>query len=64
VGDLGLDAKPVFCSFEKSKAFGKVTGRQTADGKLFWRLDYDPTKGLCINVEDIITGKKSKKSDR
>ncbi len=37
-------------SLEKSAGFGKVVGRQSADGSLKWRVDYDPQKGTHINI--------------
>ena len=29
----------------------------SADGKVRWRLDYDPNKGIHINIEDFRNGK-------
>jgi hypothetical protein len=60
VGNLGVDSKPFFCDLPKSSAFGKIVGRQSADGKIHWRLDYDPKVGPHINVMDIRAGKKLK----
>ena len=34
-----------------------MVGRQSADGKVRWRLDYDPEKGMHINIEDLRNGK-------
>jgi hypothetical protein len=31
---------------------GMVIGRQQADPRISWRLDYDPVKGLHLNFED------------
>ena len=36
---------------------GKIIGRQSADGKVGWRLDYDPVKGTHINTWDWRNGK-------
>lgn len=57
LGDLGRDSEPYICRMENSKAYGKIVGRQTADGKARWRLDFDPELGLHINVEDFRAGK-------
>lgn len=39
--------------------YGKIVGRESADGKVRWRLDYDPYKGPHINIEDFRNGKGS-----
>ncbi|MDZ5610659.1 pre-toxin TG domain-containing protein, partial [Bacillus pseudomycoides] len=57
LGDLGTGSKPFKGSLKTSAGYGKVIGRQTADNKARWRLDYDPSKGLHINVEDFRNGK-------
>lgn len=57
VGDLGADAKPVVGRLGSSAGNGKIVGRQSADGKVGWRLDYDPDKGIHINVWDYTNGK-------
>jgi Pre-toxin TG len=63
VGDLGPNSKPYIGTLKSSAGYGKVVGRQSADGKVRWRLDYDPNKGPHINVEDFREGKglKAKK---
>lgn len=33
-------------SLEKSYGYGKKIGRQSFNGKVRWRLDYDPNKGV------------------
>lgn len=43
IGSLGIDSKTVI-GLQSSAGYGKVIGRQSADGKLIWRLDYDPNK--------------------
>jgi hypothetical protein len=58
--DLGQDSKPFMITLSRSKGYGKIGGRQTADGKKGWRLDYDPEKGLHINIWDYTKGKGSK----
>lgn len=55
IGDLGKDSKAYIGRLGSGE--GKVVGRQSADGKVRWRLDYDPTKGPHINVEDFRNGK-------
>ncbi|WP_374058849.1 pre-toxin TG domain-containing protein [Bacillus cereus group sp. N18] len=60
LGDLGTDSQPFIGSMEKSAGYGKIVGRETADHKARWRLDYDPSKGMHINVEDFRNGKKDK----
>ncbi|WP_316719939.1 polymorphic toxin-type HINT domain-containing protein [Terrisporobacter petrolearius] len=60
LGDLGPGSKPVKGRLKTSRGNGKVIGRQSADGKVRWRLDYDPKKGAHINVEDFRGGKKGK----
>lgn len=60
VGDLGVDSKPYIGTLSASAGYGKVVGRVSADGKKRWRLDYDPDKGMHINIEDFSKGKGSK----
>ncbi|TYS33035.1 T7SS effector LXG polymorphic toxin [Bacillus pumilus] len=57
VGDLGPNAQPYTGTLKSSAGYGKVVGRQSADGKVRWRLDYDPNKGTHINIEDFRNGK-------
>lgn len=57
VGDLGPNSKPYTGTLKSSAGYGKVVGRQSADGKVRWRLDYDPIKGTHINIEDFRNGK-------
>ncbi|MBB5356336.1 anti-sigma28 factor (negative regulator of flagellin synthesis) [Anoxybacillus mongoliensis] len=57
VGDLGPNSKPYIGTLKSSAGYGKVIGRQSADGKVRWRLDYDPNKGIHINIEDFRNGK-------
>ncbi len=57
VGNLGMDSKPVVGRLEISSGHGKIIGRQSADGKKGWRLDYDPEKGTHINTWDFTQGK-------
>ncbi|WP_328699973.1 RHS repeat-associated core domain-containing protein, partial [Chengkuizengella marina] len=57
IGDLGADSKAVIGRLPQSAGFGQVVGRSSADGKVLWRLDYDPEKGTHINVEDYRNGK-------
>ena len=60
VGDLGADAKSVVGRLPSSAGYGKIVGRQSADGKVLWRLDFDPEKGTHINIEDYRNGKGDK----
>ncbi|MGN7325901.1 T7SS effector LXG polymorphic toxin [Bacillus pumilus] len=57
VGDLGPNSQPYTGTLKSSAGYGKVVGRQSADGKVRWRLDYDPKKGPHINIEDFRNGK-------
>ncbi|WP_164512996.1 VENN motif pre-toxin domain-containing protein, partial [Dickeya lacustris] len=57
VGNLGADSKPVIGRLEISAGNGKVIGRQSNDGKVGWRVDYDPEKGTHINTWDYSQGK-------
>ncbi|MBL0261343.1 MAG: hypothetical protein IPQ10_09840 [Saprospiraceae bacterium] len=49
LGDLGDDATDYISNFEKGPFNGKVVGKQSADGKRYWRIDWDPEKGAHIN---------------
>ena len=60
VGDLGIDSKPFIGTLAVSDGYGKVVGRISSDGKKGWRLDYDPKKGMHINVFDYAKGKGDK----
>ena len=51
VGDLGSDSRPYRGTMNHNE--GTVVGRQSADGLVRWRLDYDPIKGPHINIEDF-----------
>nr|WP_260864973.1 hypothetical protein [Priestia flexa] len=57
VGDLGPNSQPYTGTLKSSAGYGQVVGRQSADGKVRWRLDYDPNKGPHINIEDFRNGK-------
>ncbi|MEK4747784.1 hypothetical protein NST77_09520 [Niallia sp. FSL W8-0177] len=57
VGDLGPNSQPYTGTLKSSVGYGQVVGRQSADGKVRWRLDYDPNKGTHINIEDFRNGK-------
>ncbi|ELR5010311.1 VENN motif pre-toxin domain-containing protein [Escherichia coli] len=62
VGNLGADSKPVIGRLEVSAGNGKVIGRQSSDGKVGWRVDYDPEKGTHINIWDYSQGKGPRKA--
>ncbi len=55
LGDLGPNSRPYIGRIGTGK--GNIVGRQSADRKFRWRLDYDPNKGPHINVEDFRAGK-------
>nr|WP_313738109.1 VENN motif pre-toxin domain-containing protein [Acinetobacter sp.] len=57
VGNLGINSKPVVGRLEVSAGYNQVIGRQSADGKKGWRLDYDPQKGPHVNTWDYTKGK-------
>jgi hypothetical protein len=57
VGDLGPNSKPVIGRLELSSGYGKIVGRQSYDGKIGWRVDYDPEKGTHVNIWDFSKGK-------
>ena len=57
--DLSKDSEPFIGGLESSKSYNKVIGRISKDGKLRWRLDFDPEKGPHIHVEDFRKGKGS-----
>ena len=42
---------------ESSYGYGKQVGRQSFDGKVRWRLDYDEKIGVHYNFEDFSNGK-------
>lgn len=49
LGTLGPDSHPYPCALPSSSAYGKVVGRESADGKARWRLDWDETKGTSCD---------------
>ncbi len=51
LGNLGPDSKPYVGHLGVGEDL--ITGRSTGDELARWRLDYDPTKGPHINVEDF-----------
>ena len=57
VGDIGPHSQPYTGTLKSSAGYGQVVGRQSADGKVRWRLDYDPSKGTHLNIEDFRHGK-------
>lgn len=42
---------------KQSYGYGKQIGRQSFDGKVRWRLDYDETIGVHYNIENFSNGK-------
>ncbi len=42
---------------KESYGYGKQIGRQSLDGKVRWRLDYDEILGVHYNIEDFTNGK-------
>ncbi|WP_240422044.1 RHS repeat-associated core domain-containing protein [Paenibacillus periandrae] len=59
LGDMG-ETQAYIGRLESSAGFGKVIGRESTDGKVRWRIDYDPEKGAHINIEDFRNGKGDK----
>nr|WP_256478730.1 hemagglutinin repeat-containing protein [Sebaldella sp. S0638] len=59
IDDIG-QTEPYYGTMDRSIGYGKVVGRQSIDGKVRWRVDYDPQKGMHINVEDFRLGKGEK----
>ena len=57
VGDIGTNSEAYYGRLQVSKGFGKIIGRVSSDGKVRWYLDYDPIKGVHINVHDFRMGK-------
>lgn len=57
LGDMGYDSKPYVGRLDTSSGYGQIIGRQTADGKARWRLDFDTSMGPHINIEDFRFGK-------
>src|SRR5690606_18201910 len=51
LGDLGDDAEKYITTTGEGKNpfFGKVTGKSSADGKRYWRVDWDEANGAHIN---------------
>jgi filamentous hemagglutinin len=64
VGDFGSNSEPVIGRLKASAGNGKVIGRQSSDGKIGWRVDYDPDKGPHINTWDYSQGKGPGKAVR
>ncbi len=50
-------SKPYMGRLESSYGYEKQIGRQSLDGKVRWRLDYDPELGVHYNIEDFSKGK-------
>lgn len=52
IGDLGPGAKDYISTAGPEKTnpfFDKVIGRQSADGKKYWRVDFNEIKGAHVN---------------
>lgn len=64
MGNLGLGARPVIGRLKVSAGNGRIVGRQSSDGKVGWRVDYDPEKGAHINVWDYSRGKGAGKAEK
>ena len=45
---------------ESSYGYGKQIGRQSLDGKVRWRLDFDEKIGVHYNIENFLKGKGTK----
>ncbi|WP_245838902.1 hypothetical protein [Marininema halotolerans] len=59
IGDMG-ETVPYTGRLKSSAGYGKVIGRESTDGKVRWRVDWDEKKGPHINIEDFRGGKRSK----
>lgn len=57
-GRFGDGSKPVIGRLRKSYGYGKVIGRQSLDGRVVTRIDYDPGKGYHFNFVNYDTGEK------
>ena len=57
VGNMGPNSKAYYGKLKSSKGLGKIIGRTSFNGKIRWYLDYDPVKGIHINVHDFRVGK-------
>ncbi len=55
--DTSHDSTAFYGGLKSGKGFGKIIGRTSKDGRVRWYLDYDPTKGTHINVQDFRLGK-------
>ncbi|ELY7545998.1 hemagglutinin repeat-containing protein [Cronobacter turicensis] len=64
VGGLGADSLPVIGRMEISAGYSKVIGRQSNDKKIGWRVDYDPQKGVHINIWNYTKGKGIGKAEK
>lgn len=45
----GDDATDYISNFKNGPFYNKVVGKQSADGKKYWRVDWDPEKGAHLN---------------
>lgn len=59
LNDMG-ETQAYYGRLESSAGFGKIIGRESLDGKVRWRVDFDPEKGAHINIEDYRNGKGDK----
>ncbi len=48
---------PYIGRLKKSYRYNKIIGRQSFDGKTYWRLDYDENKVVHFNIKDYSNGK-------
>lgn len=61
---MGADSLPVIGRMEISARYSKVIGRQSNDKKIGWRVDYDPQKGVHINIWNYTKGKGIGKAEK
>ncbi|EOW6744812.1 hypothetical protein ACOZ0W_004022 [Cronobacter dublinensis] len=47
-----------------SEGYSKVIGRQSTDKKIGWRVDYDPQKGVHINIWNYNKGRGIGKAEK
>jgi len=61
---LGADSSPAIGQMGTSEGYSKVIGRQSNDKKIGWRVDYDPQKGMHINIWNFTKDKGPGKAEK
>lgn len=57
IGAFKNGSNPSQGRLKSSYGYGKQIGRQSLDGKVRWRLDFDEIIGVHYNIEDFSKGK-------